>query len=57
MTNYEAIELLFEEHVFVDDYHRKPGYSSIIEHLAGQFDALEEKIAELEAKLADKETE
>jgi len=38
VKTYEAIELLFEEHVFVDDYHRKPGYSSIIEHLAEKID-------------------
>ncbi len=51
MTNYEAILLLIQEEVGV--LHCDPrGIEEVAEHLAAQFDALEEKIAQLEDKLA-----
>ncbi len=54
MTNYEAIMLLIQEEVGV--LHCDPrGIEEVAKHLAERFDALEEKIAELEAKLAYKE--
>jgi hypothetical protein len=52
LTNYEAIKLLIEEEVSVDIYGDLYGHERVAEHLAAQFDALEEKIAYLEDKLA-----
>jgi len=53
MTNYEAILLLIEEEVRGDNDGNLYGHESVAEHLAERFDALEKKIAELEAKLAE----
>ena len=52
LTNYEAIKLLIEEEVRGDNDGNLYGHEGVAQHLAGQFDALEEKIAYLEDKLA-----
>jgi hypothetical protein len=52
LTNYEAIKLLIEEEVLGDIYVNLYGHEGVSEHLAERFDALEEKIAYLEDKLA-----
>lgn len=52
LTNYEAIKLLIEEEVSCDIHGDPWGHERVAEHLAAQIDALEEKIAFLEDKLA-----
>lgn len=52
MTNYEAIKLLIEEEVRGDNDGNLYGHEGVAEHLAERFDAFEEKIAQLEDKLA-----
>jgi uncharacterized small protein (DUF1192 family) len=52
MTNYEAIKLLIEEDVRCDIHGDLYGHERVAEHLAERFDLLQQKIDELEAKLA-----